>query len=191
MPWRPVSGRTTCSGTSTTSGRGRTSCAARRLRGRLLAGLAAAGAVFAAGVGIGVSRRPADLGGRWQLPDGNIWHVRQDGDRLRIEDAHYQTHEVWRRGEGRVSGEGVDVTLTYVLRPDLTLRGRSRLEARGRAQAGNLAESRGDRAVNVRLRRRCMADRPGCRAAVVACGSSRAGILGVSASGFAVRVMPT
>jgi hypothetical protein len=127
---------------------------ARRSRRRSLLMLGvAAGVAVAAGVGIRIRGSHPDIAGQWQLPDGSVWHVRQDGDTARIEDVHYQTREIWRRGDARVAGDRVDVTLTYVFSPDVTLSGQLHLDPGGRSLVGVLTESRSGREVSVVLRR--------------------------------------
>ncbi|MGZ5092653.1 MAG: toll/interleukin-1 receptor domain-containing protein [Burkholderiales bacterium] len=58
--------------------------------------------------------RPPDVSGRWNLPNGSFWIVMQDGNRLTIEETHYQSKEVWKRGNGTVSREGVEFVLDLI-----------------------------------------------------------------------------
>jgi hypothetical protein len=58
--------------------------------------------------------RLPDVSGRWNLPNGSFWIVTQDSNRLTIEETHYQSKEVWKRGNGTVSKEGVEFVLDLI-----------------------------------------------------------------------------
>jgi hypothetical protein len=74
----------------------------------------AGGAIVLAGVVAAAYKarnRLPDVSGRWNLPKGSFWIVTQDSDRLTIEETHYQSKEVWKRGNGTVSREGIEFVL--------------------------------------------------------------------------------
>ena len=84
-----------------------------RRRVFMLAGAGAAiGAI--AGAAYMVLSRPEDVSGRWGLPDGSFWIVVQDGRRLTIEETHYQSRQVWKKGSGTVQRDRVHVALDLV-----------------------------------------------------------------------------
>ena len=56
----------------------------------------------------------ADLAGRWDLPNGSWWVVVQDGAHIEIEEVYHESREVWLRGNGRIDGDRVEVTLDAV-----------------------------------------------------------------------------
>jgi hypothetical protein len=58
--------------------------------------------------------RVPDVSGRWNLPNGGFWIVTQDSNHLTIEETHYQSKEVWKRGNGTVSKEGVQFVLDLI-----------------------------------------------------------------------------
>jgi len=95
---------------------------------RRLLGLGLAGVVLAAGAGTAwrFARRAPPLprvDGVWMLPSGSFWTVRQDGRRLTVEETHYLSGEVWRRGSGSVLEDGsLDVELLPVFEPPERLR---------------------------------------------------------------------
>lgn len=101
-----------------------------------LAGLAVAGAVTAALF----LRAPGvpELAGRWDLPSGSYWIVVQEGKRLRIEETHYQSREVWKRGSGTIEEAGVRVALDWVFERLPTETGMLGLSADGRTLSGEL-----------------------------------------------------
>jgi TIR domain len=87
----------------------------RGRRGALVA--AVAGGVMILIVASGVqlfSGRPADVSGRWNLPNGSFWIVAQDGNRLVIDETHYESRQVWKRGGGTVDKDRLDFALTLV-----------------------------------------------------------------------------
>jgi hypothetical protein len=87
---------------------------------------------LAAGGALWWRSRPApvpSLDGVWMLPTGSFWTVRQDGRRLTIEETHYQSREVWRRGTGRVREDGaIEAELLPVFDPPERLRLAYRLQ---------------------------------------------------------------
>lgn len=101
-----------------------------------LAGLAAATVVGA--MLYQRSTRVPDLAGRWALPTGSFWIVIQDGRRLSIEETHYLSREVWKRGSGTVEDESIRVTLDWVFDRMPPETGIFRISADGRTLTGEL-----------------------------------------------------
>ena len=73
-----------------------------RRRVFMVAGAGAAIGAIAAAAYVTLSR-PAEVSGRWNLPNGVFWIVTQDDRRLTIEETHYLSKQVWKRGSGRVN----------------------------------------------------------------------------------------
>lgn len=123
--------------------------AARRLA------LAAAGvaAIGALGVATWLFVRPPDLSGQWRLADGSQWLVRQSGHAIQIEEVHYESREVWRKGTGRVAGDKLEVELSYVFQPDIKLVGALQRSRDGRSLSGVLIETPGGRRQGFDLQR--------------------------------------
>jgi len=74
-----------------------------RTRRRAMLGLVGGiAAVLVAGGALYLARgaRPIDVSGRWNLPSGSFWIVVQDGSHLTIEETHYDSKQVWKRGSG-------------------------------------------------------------------------------------------
>ena len=55
-------------------------------------------------------------GGLWYMPNGSYWTVRQDtqGEGLWVEETHYESQQVWKRGPGTIDGDGLAVELKLV-----------------------------------------------------------------------------
>lgn len=96
---------------------------------------------LAAGAGAAwyLSRFP-DLGGDWQFDDGSRWRVQQKGRNLHIDELHYQTRQIWRSGTAAIRDRDVDVELTYIFQPGVSLKGTLRLSDDGRTMSGVLTE---------------------------------------------------
>jgi hypothetical protein len=115
--------RTTGSTAAASTAGGRRAPVTRRL---LWVGLAAL--VLAAGAGTAwqLARRAPQLPsveGVWMLPSGSFWTVQQDGRRLKVEETHYLSGEVWRRGTGTVLEDGsLEIELLPVFDPPERLR---------------------------------------------------------------------
>lgn len=71
--------------------------------------------------------QPAKVDGSWQLQDGSIWHIEQDGRELAIKVVHYQSREVWQRGQGRIEGREVSFKLDQVFQKGYSLGGTLRI----------------------------------------------------------------
>jgi hypothetical protein len=110
-------------------------------------------AVVALGAGAWLAMRPPDLSGRWQLPDGSQWLVHQSGRDVQIEEIHYESREVWRKGSGRIAGDRLEIELRYVFQPDTKLAGILQWTRDQRSLSGALLETPGGRRVGIDLRR--------------------------------------
>jgi hypothetical protein len=97
--------------------------------------------------------RPRLVAGAWRTAEGNVWFIRQSGIELIIEDTHYETHEVWRKGRGRIAGDTVQVDLAYTFQPGLTMGGKLTIDSDGQSMHGTLLEVPSGRAIQVSLRR--------------------------------------
>jgi len=96
---------------------------------------------------------PRSVAGTWRSPEGDVWFIRQSGAELAVEDAHYETHEVWRKGRGRIAGDIMRVDLAYTFERGLTLSGELTIEADGQSMRGTLLEAPSGRAIHLSLRR--------------------------------------
>jgi len=83
--------------------------------------------VIAAVAGWRYSARPPYLTGNWDLPDGSYWIVEQTGPNLAIEEVHYDSREVWKKGQGRIDGASVTFKLDLVYQRGYYTEGKLRL----------------------------------------------------------------
>ena len=77
----------------------------------------AGGVLLAALAGFGAYRmlsRPPDVAGRWNLANGSFWTVLQDGRNVAIEETHYESKQVWKRGSGVLQDDRLDFALELV-----------------------------------------------------------------------------
>ena len=132
---------------------GATKAVRDRRRRRAVLALAAITALGALAAGGWLLLRPPDVSGPWRLADGSQWLVQQSGRDVRIEEVHVDTHEVWRKGNGQLHGDLLEVKLHYVFHPQARLEGELRLAAGGRAMSGTLIETPSGRRVAVALQR--------------------------------------
>jgi len=114
----------------------RTAAASRRA---LLAALGL-GAAAALGLAATVLMRPAsaNLSGRWLLGNGSFWTVAQQGERLTIEETHYASKEIWKRGSGTFAQGIVRFSLDTVFDRAPTESGELRLSQDGRKLSGEI-----------------------------------------------------
>ncbi len=97
------------------------------------------------------------LDGVWILPSGSFWTVQQDGRSLVVEETHYDSRQVWRRGTGTVlDGGRIEVELLTVFEPKdrLHLSYLLRLSSDGRTLAGEARDLVSGRSDSVTLMRR-------------------------------------
>ena len=58
--------------------------------------------------------RTPDVFGIWELPTGSFLTIVQEGSRLNIEETHYESRQVWMRGNGTISGKTMEAMLEPV-----------------------------------------------------------------------------
>ena len=86
----------------------------RSKRALMLAGAGVLIGALAAVAGYKALSRPPDVSGRWNLPNGSFWIVVQDERGLTIEETHYDSKQVWKRGNGTVHDDRVEFGLDLV-----------------------------------------------------------------------------
>ena len=117
----------------------------KQRRGRRRALIAAVAAVVILIVASGVqlfSGRPADVSGRWNLPNGSFWIVTQDGNRLVIDETHYESKQVWKRGRGTVDKDRLEFALTLVYGQPHRYEGTLKLSSDGSTLSGEVRDVR-------------------------------------------------
>jgi hypothetical protein len=119
-----------------TLGRGARRAGATGRRRLVLATAAAVVLAVAAAAGWRFLSRPADLDGTWDLPNGSYWIVSQSGRELTIQEVHYESRQVWKKGRGSIDGDVVDFKLGLVFEPGAATAGRLRIMAGGRRLEG-------------------------------------------------------
>lgn len=97
---------------------------------------AAAAVLAAAAASAWYFSRPPDLTGTWDLPNGSYWIVEQAGRELAIQEVHYESKEVWKKGRGSIEGDTVRFELEAVFQPGYFIEGRLRIAEQGRHLAG-------------------------------------------------------
>lgn len=111
-------------------------------------------AIDAAAIGAWLLLRDRpDVGGTWRLPSGSTWVITRQGDALAIEETHYESREVWKRGTGRISGHMLEYELRYVFERDARERGRVDLSDDGRVLRGEAEQLPGGRREPITLTR--------------------------------------
>jgi hypothetical protein len=80
--------------------------------------------------------RPPDLDGTWDLPNGSYWIVEQAGRDLTIQEVHYESGEVWKKGRGSIDGDSVEFRLDLVFQAGYYTEGRLRITGQGRRLTG-------------------------------------------------------
>lgn len=112
--------------------------------------------VAALGLGMLASRqlgRPPDLSGEWQLENGSVWYVQQAGNTLKIDEMHYETREIWRSGTATLRTRDLDMRMTYMFQPGVTLDGTLRLSDDARSMSGTVTEHPSERSFGLAVRR--------------------------------------
>lgn len=97
--------------------------------------------------------RAPDLGGAWRLDNGSVWYIQQAGDKLKIDEVHYDSHEIWRSGTAIVRKRDIDIRMNYMFQPGVRLDGTLRLSDDARAISGTLTEHPGERSFELAVRR--------------------------------------
>ncbi len=85
--------------------------------------------------------RTPDVSGRWDLPDGSYWIIQQEGRSLRVDETHYESKQVWKRGGGNVDGEAVELELGLVFGGASRFQARLRISPDRRLMSGTLRET--------------------------------------------------
>jgi hypothetical protein len=91
--------------------------ASSRRRTYLLAGSAAAVLMLAVVAGYFASDHTPQIAGQWMLPNGSFWFVLQNGGQLAIEETHYESKQVWKRGTGTLEKQRVTFNLETIYGP--------------------------------------------------------------------------
>lgn len=104
----------------------------------LLAGLA----VFGVGSWLRGSGDTDRYAGLWYLPNGSYWNVTARDGGLWVDEVHYDSREVWKRGPLHIGDDGARVTLSPVFenRP-ITFEHRLTLSGDGRSMTGGVWRS--------------------------------------------------
>lgn len=111
-------------------------------------------AIDAAAIGAWLLLRDRpDVGGAWRLPSGSTWVVARQGEAFAIEETHYESREVWKRGTGRLSGRTLEYELRYVFERDTRERGRVELSDDARVLRGEAEQLPGGRREPITLTR--------------------------------------
>jgi hypothetical protein len=125
-------------------------------RRRMLALVGATTAALAVGTVLYLvrGRQPIDISGRWNLPSGSYWVVVQNGRQLNIEETHYDSKQVWKRGSGTVTGDRLEFSLDLVYESQRRLTGDLRVSADRNSLSGEVRDTRGSKALLVLTRAR-------------------------------------
>lgn len=102
------------------------------------AGLLLAIALFA---GYRQLNHPPDLAGQWMMPNQSYWIVLQNGTQLTIEETHYESRQVWKRGAGSVTKNRVTFFLSTIYGPIQRYEGTLTLAQDARSMNGVIRES--------------------------------------------------
>jgi len=109
-----------------------------RRRSLLYAAGGLAAAIIVGGMLYQRANSVPELAGRWELPTGSFWIVAQDGRRLIIEETHYLSREVWKRGTGVIEDGAIRVSLDWAFDRMPPETGTLRLSPDGRTLIGEL-----------------------------------------------------
>ncbi len=112
-----------------------------RRRALLLAGAGVATAMIAALAGYLALSEPVDVAGRWNLPDGSFWIVVQEGGHLIIEETHYESKQVWKRGSGTTEKDRVSFVLDTIYGNRRRYEGALRLSRDGSTLSGEVRDA--------------------------------------------------
>lgn len=92
--------------------------------------------------------------GLWYLPNGSFWTVREDDAGFWVEETHHQSRQVWKRGGGKVDGDGFEVALELVFdREPFHYLHRLRLSRDRQTLLGTVRRSDSEREVSLALTR--------------------------------------
>jgi len=122
-------------------------------RAYVLIGGTALLAAIAGAAGYVALNRPPELAGQWMLPNGSFWMVQQNGRELKIEETHYDSKQVWKRGTGAVDGNQVTFFLDTVFGAPHRFEGALSLSSDLRAMSGTVKETKSAAADSLSLTR--------------------------------------
>ena len=122
-------------------------------RAYLLIGGAAVLAVIAGAAGYVALNRPPELAGQWMLPNGSFWMVQQNGRELKIEETHYDSKQVWKRGAGTVDKNQVTFFLDTVYGAPHRFEGTLALSSDLRVMSGTVKDAKSAAADSLSLTR--------------------------------------
>jgi hypothetical protein len=119
----------------------------------LLAGIAALIATIAGVAGYIAFNQPPQIAGQWMLPNGSFWIVLQNGHQLTIEETHYDSKQVWKRGAGTADKNRVTFFLETIYGAPHRYEGTLTLSSDARAMSGTVRESNSERDTPLALTR--------------------------------------
>lgn len=113
-------------------------------------------AVFSGAVFLWHINRIPKIYGIWDLPSGSFWTIDQEGSMIKIEETHYDSRQVWKRGKGTISGKTIEVIADPVFDNPYRYKYlyRLRLIEDGRRLSGTMTELVRKRETPFDLRRR-------------------------------------
>ena len=79
---------------------------------------------------------PPELEGTWDFPNGSHWIVEQADRDLTIQEVHYDSSEVWKKGKGTIDGDSLRFKLLLVFQRGYYTEGELRLSGDGRQLRG-------------------------------------------------------
>ena len=107
----------------------------------VFAGIGALVAAVAGVAGYVAYNQPPQIAGQWMLPNGSFWIVLQNGRQLTIEETHYESKQVWKRGAGTVDRIRVTFFLDTVYGAPHRFEGSLVLSSDARAMSGTVKEA--------------------------------------------------
>jgi hypothetical protein len=112
--------------------------AASRRRTYLLLAGAVVVSTIAGVAGYVASDHTPQIAGQWILPNGSFWIVLQNGRQLTIEETHYESKQVWKRGTGTLQKQRVTFFLETIYGPAHREEGTLSVSADGRTMSGTI-----------------------------------------------------
>ena len=110
-------------------------------------------AAIAGAAGYVALNRPPELSGQWMLPNGSFWMVQQNGRDLKIEETHYDSKQVWKRGAGTVDRNHVTFFLETVFGAPHRFEGALALSSDLRTLSGTVKDAKSAAADSLSLTR--------------------------------------
>ena len=119
----------------------------------LMAGIAASAAMFAGIAGYVAYSQPRQVSGQWMLPNGSFWIVLQNGHQITIEETHYDSKQVWKRGAGTIEKNRMIFFLETVYGDAYRYEGTLELSSDAHTLSGAIRESNSSRNTPLALMR--------------------------------------